>query len=105
VVDFGTLMNKVGKIGRINIKANRKLVTLFNDKDIYRCELCQSPFMLSFAHRHKRIFYRSKPELLSDFNQVALLCAKCHNEIEYNKEYTKETFMKLRGEELDYDKI
>lgn len=55
--------------------------------------------MLSFAHRHKRVWYRSCPELLSDFNQVLLLCIPCHEEIEYSTEKTESIFMLKRGEE------
>lgn len=97
-------MKKIGKIGRINIQANAKLKSLFVDREITRCELCQSPFMLSWHHRHKRLWYRGKPELLSEFNQVVLLCAKCHDEAERDKEHTKDIFMKLRGEEIDNTK-
>jgi hypothetical protein len=97
-------INKIGKIGKINIDANKKLVILFGDMDIQKCELCQSPFFLSFHHRHKRLWYRSRPELLSSFAHVVLLCAKCHQEAEISKEYTKEVFLKLRGEEIDNDK-
>jgi len=98
-------VKRVGKIGGINLEANKKLKELFTEKEITRCELCQSPFMLSWHHRHKRLFYRSCPELLSSFNQVVLLCAKCHDEAERDKEYTKDIFMKLRGEEIDNTKI
>ena len=54
---------------------------------------------LSFAHRHKRIWYKRQPALLEDFNQTLLLCLRCHENIEYNREITKEVFSKLRGEE------
>jgi len=94
------MIKRVGKQTRINIEANRVLKDLFTDKEITRCELCQSPFILSWHHRHKRMFYRSCPELLSDFNQVILVCAKDHDELERDKEYSKEVFMRLRGIEV-----
>ena len=97
-------MKRIGKIGKINTEANKKLKEIFTEKKIYNCELCHSPFFCSFHHRHKRLFYRSCPELLSDFNQVVLLCAKCHDEAERDKEHTKDIFMKLRGEEIDNTK-
>jgi len=97
-------INKVGKIGRINTNANKILKELFEYNEIYRCELCQSIFFLHPHHRHKRLWYRGKPELLSTYNQAVLLCAKCHDEAERNKEYSKKIFLRLRGEEIDNDK-
>jgi len=94
------MIKRVGKQTRINIEANRVLKDLFTDKEITRCELCQSPFILSWHHRHKRMFYRSCPELLHEFNQVILVCAKDHDELERDKEYSKEVFMRLRGIEV-----
>jgi len=95
------MIKRIGKQTRINIEANQILKDLFIDKEIFTCELCHSPFFMSYHHRHKRMFYRSCPELLSDFNQVILVCAKDHDELERDKEYSKEVFMKLRGEEID----
>jgi len=94
-------MRKIGKIGKINIEANQILKDLFTEKEIFTCELCHSPFFVSFHHRHKRMWYRSKPELLHEFNQVILVCAEDHDELERDKEYSKDVFMKLRGEEID----
>lgn len=93
-------MRQLGKIGKINIKANRKLKKLFENKNIIRCEVCGSTYMLSFAHRHKRLWYRSCPDLLSSFNQVLLLCIPCHEKIEYDREATESLFMQKRGKEL-----
>ena len=90
-------MKQIGKIGRINQKANRRLKQLFMDKEVVWCEMCGTTSMLTFAHRHKRIYYRSHPELLSDYNQVLLLCQQCHNEIEYDREKSDEVFERLRG--------
>lgn len=96
-------MRKVGKIGRINIDANEKLKYIFEQKDIRSCELrhpgCTCQYALTFAHRHKRIWYRSRPEMLSDFNQVLLLCQHCHAYIEYSPYLTHDAFMRLRGPE------
>ena len=92
-----TPLKRMGKIGKRNVNANRKLKDLFVSKGITQCEMCGSTFALSFAHRHKRIWYREFPELLSDFNQVLLLCVPCHEKIEYNKELTSNLFERLRG--------
>jgi hypothetical protein len=96
-------MKKIGKIGKINIDANRKLKQLFQDKGINYCEVdiphdCNS--WLTFAHRHKRSWYRGNSDLLSDFNQVILSCLTVHMILEQNSKLTEEVFIKLRGEEI-----
>lgn len=90
----------MGKITEINKKANRQLKKMFEEKGITWCEMCGAHWGLSFAHRHKRLWYRPQLHLLSDFNQVLLLCIQCHNKIEYDKELTKDVFIKFRGEEV-----
>ena len=92
-------MRRIGKIGRINIKANKQLKELFYENEITFCEMCGTTWGLTFAHRHKRIWYRSKPELLSDANQVLLLCLECHQKLEADPKLTESMFMDLRGEE------
>lgn len=96
-------IKQVGKIGRRNAKANRELKEKFGQTSIRSCEIrldkCMGTFGLSFAHRHKRIWYRSRPELLSDMNQVVLACAYCHGVIEKDAEMTEKVFTKLRGED------
>lgn len=93
-------MKQIGKIGKRNIEANKILKKIFEEKEIYNCENpnCQSGFCLTFAHRHKREWYRpvERQKLLYDFNEVLLLCLKCHDEIEVSKEKTEELFNKLR---------
>ena len=87
----------MGKTTNLNKKANLILKQLFIDLEIEWCELCGSTFFLTFAHKHKRDWYKGKPEeLLYDINQVLLLCIKCHQEIEYSKEKTADAFEKLR---------
>lgn len=96
---------KVGKIGKINAQANRKLRKLYESQmDSLRCEVlrskCTGNMFLGFAHRHKRIWYRSRPELLASMNQTVIACTNCHMELEADKELTAQVFMKLRGEEI-----
>jgi len=78
---------------------NKKLKKIYLDKEITRCELCGSTFILSWHHRHKRRFYNLNKEALADFNQTILLCARCHDRLEKDKEETRETFKRLRGDE------
>lgn len=88
-------IRRCGKRGRQSQRANRTLYKTFLEKGITRCEICSSDSMLSFAHRQKRVNYRTAEEL-SDFNEVLLLCIPCHQEIEYDKALTNYWFTKLR---------
>jgi len=92
-------MKRSGKQGKLNQKANKALKKTFEEAEIVYCELCGTHSWLSFAHRHKRRWYRGRSELLSDFNQVMLLCMGCHMKLESDKNLTEETFLKYRGEE------
>ena len=88
----------------INRKANEELKEIYTEKEIMSCELyeanCQPTFGLSWHHRHKRVWYYDKPDsMLSEFNQTLLVCASCHNDIEYNKELHDYYFNKLREDE------
>ena len=101
------MIKQIGKQGRINQKANKKLAQMWFDKEIDYCELyiphdCNGWMILTNAHRHKRDWYKGKaPELLYSYNQVALICSNGHTLIEYDKELTEEVFLKLRGSEND----
>lgn len=90
----------MGRTTELNSKANRELLKLFKDKNITHCELCGRDNWLSFAHKHKRDWYKGKDEaLLYSFDQVLLLCIPCHDSIEYNRQKTDEVFSQLRGNE------
>jgi hypothetical protein len=93
-------MKQIGKIGKINLKANKILKDKFTELGIGYCEIqlpgCMGTFGLSFAHRHKRMWYRSQPELLSSIDQVVLSCASCHQKIEQDAKLTEEVFERLR---------
>jgi hypothetical protein len=92
-------MRKVGKIGRRNIKANKILKAKFEELGITCCEVCGTTWALSFAHKHRRHWYRSQPELLSDISHCLLLCVPCHQKIEGDQEATDALFARLRGSE------
>ena len=72
-------------------RARKKLKKEFREKDIMQCEICGSSYIMSFHHRNKRRYKDSHT-----FENVILLCAKHHNELEYNRELTKRWFDKLR---------
>ena len=96
-------IRKIGRRGKKSILANKELVKLFTDKEIYFCELrfagCMVGNMLSFAHRHKRREYIGREEMLSNFNQVILGCIPCHMKIEKDAQLTERIFLVLRGED------
>lgn len=99
-----TPIKKIGKIGKRNLEANKKLKKMFEDLDVRWCEVslenCLFSFYLQFAHRHKRIDYRQYPEYLYHHNQVVLACQSCHSKIENNRELTEKVFQRLRGDDL-----
>lgn len=83
-------------------KDRKKLKTIYKDKGIINCELnlihCWHFLALSFAHKHKRSWYNTRPELLGSFNQTLLACVPCHRLIEHDLELTTKLFNKLRPE-------
>lgn len=95
-------MSKVNEWTRIRAGLKK----LYEGKGIIECEIrfndCSGYSFLTFAHRHKRHWYNSDPELLGEFTQTLLACQSCHYQIEYDRKLTEETFLKLRGEE-DYE--
>ena len=81
-------------------RKHKKIVKeLFADTKWCENPDCLNGTFMAPAHRHNIRHYRSNPELLSDRNQVIMLCEICHQEIESNKEKTEELFSKLRGED------
>jgi len=107
-----TPLKQIGKIGRRNIKANFLMKKICIEKGIRTCEVCSvlrelgelvNPCFvdsfLSYAHRSKRVAYRSNPEMLSSYNQFVLACQNGHDTIEYNGELTKKVFQILRGKD------
>ena len=97
-----TPLKRIGKRGRVNLKANQILKKLY--EDIPRiCELrfegCAGGLFLGFAHRHERDWYYKTPELLSKFNQTILACSGCHQKMDDDKELREQVFIRLRGNE------
>ena len=103
-------MKQVGKIGKINIKVNKKIAQMWVDKGIDYCEACTILNDLGFlewqclqassnAHRHSRVWYRAKPEYLWKFEQVIRACIPAHKFLDDNPAIRKEVFILLRGVE------
>jgi hypothetical protein len=106
-----TPLKAVGKIGKLNKRANKRLALAWIEHDIHFCEVCPILHEMgllewkclqacSNAHRHGRVWYRSKPELLGDISQVVRACMKAHEFIDNNTEVREQVFIRLRGEEL-----
>lgn len=99
-------LNKIGKIGKRNIEANKTLKWIYTDYGITTCEVgrvignvnCTRDNFLTFAHDHKRDWFKKKEniEKLASFNHTVLACMSCHDIIEDNKEKTDQVFKKLR---------
>lgn len=97
------------------------LKPLFEDREITYCEITRYEFeqgnitekqakernyALSFAHRHKRDWYKQfsreiEEKMLGSFNQVLLLGQYYHNLIESDAELTEHYFQILRGSSDD----
>ena len=93
-------IKRVGKQGRRNASANQKIAALWAYHGVDYCEAdwpheC-SPFLTN-AHRHKRNFYYTQPELLHDFNQVARLCVGSHQYLEHRREENEAFFNRIRS--------
>jgi len=62
-------------------------------KDRY-CELnfkgCMGTFGVAPAHKYPREWYRSKPELLSDYHQWIIGCQYCHQILDDRSKTTEE---------------
>lgn len=89
-------------------KRKKELQQLYYDKGIVRCELkmpptehnpqrCLFDWTLAFAHREKRVYYKSCPEKLWTFEETVLACTVCHSRIESDRLLTLQVFKKLRN--------
>ena len=104
-------MNRVGRVGRANISACKKIAVIAAKEGLDYCEIgrlylpqmkmveCLGSFTLASAHRHKRAHYKGDPEQLSDKKQWVKACVNCHDAIEFDAELTDKVFGKLRGPE------
>lgn len=96
-----TRIKRVGKIGRANIEANKRLRVLFSE--VSRCEMglegCLKTWTLAFAHRKKRLFYKGDVTKLSNPNHVVIACVHCHQITEFNRSLNDEVFLRLRGKD------
>lgn len=88
------------KTKSVAVKTNKKLLQLQLNYNITHCELC-STTAITNAHRHKRVWYKNRSELLWDYNQVLFLCMTHHQWLD-DRSQTSESekekiFIRLRG--------
>lgn len=95
-----TPIKKIGKVGKANIEARKRIAEIAEEKNLNYCELgftgCTHTLFLAPAHRHKRAWYKGDVDLLADYNQWICACTNCHNVIEHNRDLTEGVFEKLR---------
>ena len=93
-------LKRIGKIGKRNIEANKRIAEMWKEKGIYYCEVhlpgCLKNWPLQNCHKNKRDYYYSKPEKLYDYNEVVRACQNCHNLLEHDKKLTEKVFNDLR---------
>ena len=105
-----TPLKPVGKIGRANKRADRKIAQIAMDHEIYYCEACEVLAELghlgwqclqshSNTHRHERDDYKHDLDKLWDFKQWIYACIPAHQFLDRNKEIREQVFIKLRGED------
>ena len=99
-----TALKQIGKRGKINIVANKKLYKIYGEKEIDYCEAklegCKGTiFGLTFHHKRKRYEYYNCIEKLAWFSETIRLCPACHERLERDKALSDKTFVELRGEE------
>lgn len=75
-------MIKLGKKSEEWIRARELLKEEYLEKDIIRCELCNSNWALSFHHLDKRSGGKAK----HTFKDTRLLCINCHQKVEIDKD-------------------
>lgn len=105
-----TQLKQIGKIGRINQKANREIAKLWVEHGIDFCEVCpvlhgmdllgwQCGQASSNAHRKSRRYYRLHPNMLYSINQVVRACQMAHTFIDEHTSIREDVFVELRGKD------
>jgi len=94
-----TPLKRIGKRGRINLKANKKLKEIYAEKGIRQCEImledCLRNWTLGFAHKHRRYWYYNH-DGLDSYSETLMACTNCHSKIDTNKELLEDVFKRLR---------
>lgn len=113
---LGKALKKKSQTDR-NKSANEKLDEIYKSKGLF--DVCEvqvaencikktkvssvgTKLSMTYAHRHKRIWYKPKEKrhLLYAFNETLRCCLNCHMKIEHDRKLTFSKFTELRGTEL-----
>jgi len=86
-------VKRIGKKTREWFEEKDKLIEIYKEKGITRCENDGSWFSLSFHHRPRR----SSGKAEHTFERTRLLCWECHPFFENNDEADERLFAKPRG--------
>jgi len=93
-------LNKIGKVGKANIAANKIIKCIVEDEQIFFCEIglkgCLRGLYLQIAHRHKRAYYKGDVAKLADYNEWVIACQNCHATTEWDRKLNEEVFERLR---------
>jgi len=86
-------VKRIGKKTAEWIEEKKKLIKIYQEKGITRCENCGSKYGLSFHHRPRR----SSQKAEHTFEKTRLLCWECHPFFEDNDWADERLFAKPRG--------
>lgn len=94
-----------------NINYSKLLDQEYKKRGINYCEVRIAPdclraeiysngelLKLTYAHKHKRIWYRQHQELLHSYNHTVRACIPCHMIMEASPKLTHQLFLQLRGQ-------
>lgn len=111
-------MKQIGKVGKANIAANKKLNKEYKSRGLFHCEIgaffkYQGVFAdcwkirQSYCHRLDRIEYRGDMEDLGKFEETIGGCIHCHTIIDKpeNAELKEKLFVALRPKDKMAKKI
>lgn len=97
-----------------NVDANKELDRIYAEKGVSKCELLGivkhdcivsehysngELLKLTYAHRHKRIWYKQegREKLLHSYHETIRACVNGHMILEADRVLTNKVFTKLRG--------
>lgn len=99
------MIRRVGRVGRANLIARKKIAEYCEAHQLTRCELVLTHECMGEAHapahRHARVWYRSTPEKLYDPKQWIPACQSCHFilDTQLSRAESDAIFNRLRGVE------
>jgi len=90
-------MRKIGKKGKINIKARKMIADYCEEHGLLWCRIKLVDCMVGAhapAHKKKRRYYKTAEEL-ADPKEWLPACQNCHDKMEKDSELTKRIFKEV----------